>query len=119
MALPIVACFRHKGANDRKLGRMVLEKFPVPTKPDAFGNMGCYPWVGINPDSFNLLMQDSVFRDSVQAANRKGPDTKTPGGESDGTEAPSEEDKEKGKKNIFQRIFNHKPDEEEKKKKGN
>jgi len=120
MALPIVAWFWHKVANDRKLGKMVLEKFPVPTKPDAFGNMGCYPWVGINPDSFNLLMQDSVFRDSVQAASRKsGPDTKTPGGESDGTETPSDDDKEKGKRNIFQRIFNHKPDEEEKKKKGN
>jgi hypothetical protein len=117
MALPIVAWFWHKVANDRKLGRMLQEKFPQ-APPEVLGLLGCYPWIGIKPDSFNLLMQDSVFRDSVQSASRKsGPDAKTPGGEVEAADPP-EDSKEKGgkedKKNIFQRLFN-KRDEEKKK----
>lgn len=117
MALPIVAWFWHKIANDRKLGRMVLEKFPQ-AGPEVLGNMGCYPWIGIKPDSFNNLMQDSVYRDSVRSASvRSGPETKTPGGEGDGSETPEDKGKP-DKRNIFQRLFNQK-DEKEKKKDGN
>jgi hypothetical protein len=66
MALPIVAMFWHKVANDRKLGGLLREKFPDPTH--AVQNaLGCYPWIGINPDSFNVAMQeqDSTLRDSL------------------------------------------------------
>ncbi len=119
MALPIVAWFWHKVANDRKLSYLLFEKFPTP-KPEVLGNMGCYPWVGINPDSFNLLMRDSTFRDSVQSVNRRsGPSAATPGGESDGTETPAD-NKEKDdtdKKGLFQRLFNHKQEKKEEEKK--
>ncbi len=115
MALPIVAWFWHKLANDKKLGRLVLEKFPQ-AGPEVLGNMGCYPWIGIKPDSFNNLMQDSVYRDSVRSASvRSGPETKTPGGEGDG-DTPDDKKQAGDKKNIFQRLFNK--DEKEKKKEG-
>ncbi|MCA0238408.1 MAG: transglycosylase domain-containing protein [Bacteroidetes bacterium] len=119
MALPIVAWFWHKVANDKKLGRLVLEKFPTPA-PEVLNNLGCYPWIGIKPDSFNLLMQDSVYRDSVRSAStRSGPDAKTPGGEDDGDPAGENKGEEqKDKKNIFQRLFN-KREEKDKDKQGN
>jgi len=120
MALPIVAWFWHKVANDKKLMKMVTEKFPDP-KPEVQALFGCYPWVGISPDSFNLRMRDSTFRDSVQQAGASRPG-KTPGGEvtEEDDKKPTDKDGEKKpddkKGNIFQRLFNHKQEEEEKKK---
>jgi penicillin-binding protein 1A len=109
MALPIVGWFWHKIANDRKLGKLITEKFPEP-KPELQGMLGCYPYIGMNPDSFNLLMQDSVFRDSFQAAY--GKKKETPAEEE--SEAPKENDKgkpeEEKKPGIFKKIFGKKPD---------
>ncbi len=127
MALPIVAWFWHKVANDKKLGRLVQEKFPDP-KPEVSNALGCYPWIGIKPDSFNTLMQDSTFRDSIEAKWR-GPKTieETPGGElevemvKDGDN--KSDDTKKEKKGLLKTIFpfkgkdKDKDDDKDKKKK--
>jgi penicillin-binding protein 1A len=123
MALPIVAWFWHKIANDRKLGKLVTEKFPDP-KPEVSSELGCYPWIGINPDSFHTLMQqDSSFRDSIILIYTKKPDKTT---ENEPSEAPvdpaakKEEEPVDGKKQgLFKKIFGHRREEEkEKDKKG-
>jgi penicillin-binding protein 1A len=75
MALPIVAWFWHKVANDRKLSKLVLERFPDP-KPEereTWPELDCYHWIGIPQDSFELLMADSTRRDSIVARYTKGP----------------------------------------------
>jgi len=128
MALPIVAWFWHKMANDKKLGRLLTEKFEL--RPEAAGIINCHSWISIEPDSFNLLLnstQDSVLRDSLIAMYTVPPDSKTdkpatpPGGEdgSDPQKPPpgtpgKEEEKKQG---LFKRLFGHKPEEEEKDKK--
>ncbi len=122
MALPIVATFWTKIAADKKLGKLLNEKFPDP-KPEVQALFGCYPWVGINPDSFNRRMQDSTFRDSVQQAGVSR-SNKTPGGEGTDEDADKDKDKDKNKDkdkegdkkdgNLFRRIFNHKPEDQKK-----
>ncbi|MEO6038944.1 MAG: transglycosylase domain-containing protein [Saprospiraceae bacterium] len=116
MALPIVAWFWNKVANDKKLGKLLSEKFPD-AKPEVQALFGCYPWIGINPDSFSVRMQDSTFRDSLQqvGASRSN---KTPGGEV-GTDEDSGKDKkpkdgEKKSDGLFRRLFNHKPEDDKK-----
>ena len=106
MALPIVGWFWQKVANDKKLGKMLNEKFPE-LKPEVQNLFGCYPWVGINPDSFSRRMQDSTYRDSVY---RSGRAIKTPGGEDDGEEDEKKQGDKKG--NLFRRLFNHKPEDD-------
>jgi penicillin-binding protein 1A len=128
MALPIVAWFWHKVANDKKLGRLLTERFPEP-KYDTWSAMSCHSWLSIPPDSFNLLInniQDTVLRDSLVAMYTVPPsDKKTdkpatpPGGEggADDPQPPPANTKEEEKKGIFKRLFGHKPNEEEKDKK--
>ncbi len=124
MALPIVGWFWHKMANDKKLGRLLTEKFPTP-KPEVLAAVGCYPWVSIAPDSFNNLIntQDSVMRDSMIAkftspskdGNSMVPEP--PGGEGDGAiPATPENKKEEEKPGLFKRLFGHKPEEDKDKK---
>jgi penicillin-binding protein 1A len=116
MALPIVGGFWNKFARDGKMQRMFLEKFPEP-KPEVLSNLGCYPWIGIKPDSFNILMQDSTFRDSLQSVwgRKKEGSEEPPGGESEGPaeKAPAEKPQDGEKKGLFRRIFNHKPDKKD------
>ena len=118
MALPIVAWFWHKVANDKKLGKLLMEKFPDP-KPEVLALFGCYPWIGITPDSFSRRMQDSTFRDSLQQVGASRPG-KTPGGEV-GTDEDADKDKDKNdnkdeekKTGLFRRLFPHKPEDEKK-----
>lgn len=113
MALPIVAWFWHKMANDKKLGRLLTEKFPDP-KPEVLASVSCYSWISIAPDSFNTLIntQDTLMRDSIiamyTASSKKSDKPATP----PGGEPPLEGDKEKEEKpGLFRRIFGHKPDE--------
>lgn len=124
MALPIVAWFWHKVANDKKLGRLLTERFPSPG-PEVSASVNCFPWVSIEPDSFNAMIniQDSVLRDSLivmyTTVGKKA--TETPGGEETGinpVKAPEkkEEDKEK-KPGLFKRLFGHKPEEDKDKEK--
>lgn len=67
MALPIVGWFWHKMANDRKYSKLLQEKFQEPSK-HVLAQFNCYPWIGYSPDEWYVLMQDSVFRDSIQQA---------------------------------------------------
>lgn len=67
MALPIVGNFWHSMATKGgKLSRLLSEKFPSP-KPEVLASVGCYPWISIAPDSFNMLIAtpDSLLRDSL------------------------------------------------------
>jgi penicillin-binding protein 1A len=125
MALPIVAWFWHKLANDRKLGKIAQETFPDPPV-EVQSSLGCYPWIGIKPDSFLVLMQDSTFRDSIkqaqQARNGKPTDLENideaPNTDQEGGNIPEDNSKgtEENKKGIIKRLFGHKRDEDEKKK---
>jgi len=127
MALPIVAWFWHKVANDKKLGRLLTEKFPE-TPSEVWSAVSCHPWISIPPDSFNVLIntQDSVLRDSMIAmytgAKKDNKIVETPGGEG-GSETPGKApaDKEKEEKDkkpgLFKKLFGHKPEEEKDKKK--
>lgn len=122
MALPIVAWFWHKVANDRKLGKLITEKFPDP-KPEVAAQLNCYPWIGISIDSLHELMQDSTMRDSVVLIYTKKPDKTT---ENEPSEAPVDPAAKKGeepvdgkKQGLFKKIFGHRREEEkEKDKKG-
>ncbi len=118
MALPIVAWFWHKVANDRKLGGLLREKFPEP-KPEVLNALGCYPWIGVQPDSFNVAMQEtdsliSLYTSTVvKSADEEGE------GEGEQTEEEKEQRKEERKekrKEFFQNIFNNNQEEKKKKK---
>jgi penicillin-binding protein 1A len=129
MALPIVAWFWHKVANDKKLGRLLNEKFPTP-KPEVFASVNCHSWLSIAPDSFDMILnstQDTSLRDSLIAfyttpedpENKKSDKPATPPGGEGGAEdpkAPANKEEEK-KPGIFKRLFGFKPEEEKDKKK--
>lgn len=70
MALPIVAWFWHRMANDKKYGKLLTEKFPDPS-PAVLNQFGCPPWIGISPDTFNILMRDSTVADTIRARGYK------------------------------------------------
>jgi penicillin-binding protein 1A len=69
MALPIVAMFWHKVANDRKLSRLLQETFPE--NPQVQSKCGCPFRISISPDTLNMLLQDSTLRDSLRASGYK------------------------------------------------
>ncbi|MFN0036835.1 MAG: transglycosylase domain-containing protein [Saprospiraceae bacterium] len=125
MALPIVGGFWNKFASDKKLSKLLLERFPTP-RPEVLNVMGCQPWISISPDTFQMIMegigQDSILRDSMlQIYTKRLKPGETPGGEAppedkEGTEK-EEGDKPK-KEGLFRRIFRHKPDKEEEKQGG-
>jgi penicillin-binding protein 1A len=115
MALPIVGWFWHKVANDRKLGKLLTEKFPEP-KPEVLNSLGCYPWISISPDSFSLITQDSTMHDSLVLLYTKKKD-KTQ--EVEPSEAPAETkpegdkpDDEK-KPGFLKKLFGVKRDEDQ------
>jgi penicillin-binding protein 1A len=66
MALPIVGIFWHKMANDREFVKMYQNRFPEP-KPEVLALFGCPSYIGISPDTLNLLLMDSTIRDSLRA----------------------------------------------------
>lgn len=66
MALPIVALFWHKMANDREFVKMYQAHFPEP-KPELLELFDCPHMIPVSPDTLELLMQDSVIRDSLIA----------------------------------------------------
>lgn len=116
MALPIVGGFWNRIANDKKLSKMLQERFPTP-KPEVLNAMGCQPWISIEPDSFQMVMeqigQDSVMRDSlVKLYTKRLKPGETPGGEAP---ADDKEDQDQGKDSgekkeggLFRKIFKHK-----------
>jgi len=121
MALPIVGGFWNKIAGDKKLSKLLLEKFPTP-KPEVLNVLGCQPWISISPDTFQLFLQeigqDSTLRDSLlQVYTKRLKPGETPGGEVPVDKGTGEEDKDKPdgekKKSIFRRIFGQKSDKKE------
>ncbi len=123
MALPIVGGFWNRIANDKKLSKLLLERFPTP-KPEVLELLGCQGWISIRPDSFQMFMsgigQDSTQRDSLLTLYTKRPKF----GDPPGGEAPVEKDpvEEKGKgekkEGFLNRLFNHKSANKEESKKG-
>ncbi|MBC7777030.1 MAG: transglycosylase domain-containing protein [Phycisphaerae bacterium] len=123
MALPIVGGFWNRIAGDKKLNKLLLERFPTP-KPEVLNMLGCQPWILISPDSFQTFMaqvgQDSTLRDSLlQFYTKRLKPGETPGGEAPPDKGDPEENKDKPKKEgLFRRIFGHKPDKKEEKRGG-
>lgn len=125
MALPIVGGFWNKIAGDKKLSKLLLEKFPTP-KPEVLELMGCQSWISITPDSFQLFMQeigqDSTLRDSLlQIFTKRLKPGETPGGEAPPDKEPADDkDRPEGEKKdgLFKRIFRHKTSDKEDQKRG-
>lgn len=129
MALPIVGMFWHKIAGDPKLSKLLTERFPEP-KPEVLSQFGgCYPWIPTSPDTFALLMQDSIHRDSILATymkKRDGDESEAPvftgpvrevGIKPGLPKLPDPKDKDKEKKpGIFQKIFGHKSEDKKEQK---
>ncbi len=130
MALPINAWFWHKIANDRKLGKMVQEKFP-PLRGDLMNRFGCPFRLYITPDTFNILMRDSTVRDSMRANGFRNMKKvaeeffgKPPAGEqpttppNDGEEAPKgtkeeeREERRERRKDFFDKLLGKKKDDD-------
>ncbi|MCC7507440.1 MAG: transglycosylase domain-containing protein [Saprospiraceae bacterium] len=131
MALPIVAWFWHKVANDRKYGKILHDKFPEPS-PAIAGMFGCPTWIGISPDTFNILMQDSTIADTLRARGYKDVQDvldsyfgtqEPPGGE--GGDIPDEgegeqqgEDRRERRKDFFDKLLGREKEDKDKKKGG-
>lgn len=111
MALPIVAMFWHKMANDRKFVKMYQARFPE-AKPEVSGRFGCPYYIDISPDTLQMLLADTTIRDSLRAGGYKNlKETadkffEQPGAEGEG----SDQDPEK-KRNIFDRLFGRRQEE--------
>jgi penicillin-binding protein 1A len=116
MALPIVSDFWLRVSKNQKLSKLLYEKFPE-FKPEVLNQFGCINWIGIKPDSFLTLMQDSVFRDSVYAKWRKPkeePNSDEEGGIEEETPEPMKDGERRG---IIKKLFGIRKDKEEDEKK--
>lgn len=63
MALPIVGNFWYSVAIDAKSAKITQEKFVFDPKVNDL--VACPFRIGISPDTFNLLMQDTLYKDSL------------------------------------------------------
>jgi penicillin-binding protein 1A len=63
MALPIVGNFWYALAIDKKFAKVTQEKFEV--NENANASVACPFRIGISPDTLQLIMQDSFWRDSL------------------------------------------------------
>lgn len=112
MALPIVAMFWHKMANDPKFVKMYQARFPDP-KPEVLGRFGCPYHIDISPDTLQLLLADTTIRDSLRAGGYKNlKETADKYFEQTGEEGqdPEQQDPEK-KRNILDRLFGRRQEE--------
>ncbi|HLP94302.1 MAG TPA: transglycosylase domain-containing protein [Saprospiraceae bacterium] len=119
MALPIVGGFWNRIASDKKLNKMLLEKFPTP-KPEVLNLLGCQSWISVAPDSFQLIMQqagqDSLLRDSLMELYTNRKNLPPPGGEAPADPDDKKEDEEKGEKKkegIIERLLFRKKKKDE------
>ncbi len=134
MALPIVGWFWHKMANDKKYGKLLTERFPEPS-PAVLNQFGCPPWIGISPDTFNILMRDSTIADTMRARGFKDLEDvmnsyfgmqETPGGEGvdpeqrakDAEREERKEDRKERRKDFFDKLLGREREEKDKEKKG-
>ena len=128
MALPIVATFWHKVANDKKHRSLLSEKFK--DRPDISSKCGCPFRISVSPDTLNMLLQDSTVRDSLRAHGYKNlqeivrerfgdgvSDEPAGGGEidpdkfNDEIQPGSEKDKKKKGRDFFPKLFGRDPKE--------
>lgn len=116
MALPIVAWFWHKMANDRKFVKMYQAKFPEP-KPEVASRFGCPYRIDISPDTLNILLADTTIRDSLRAGGYKNLKETAEKyfeqneGQDDNTD-PNNPEKKRG---ILERLFGRKQEDAPKK----
>jgi len=126
MALPIVGGFWNKIAADKKLNKMLQEKFPTPSPKVLTLMDGCQPWINISPDTFQMFLQeigqDSTLRDSLmQLYTKRLKPGETPGGEVPPEKGPEEENEKpvgEKKEGLIRRIFNQKSDKEKERRGG-
>jgi len=69
MALPIVGNFWYALAIDKNFAKITQEKFVINEKVNVA--VSCPFRIGISPDTFNLLMGDTLFRDSLMRSGFK------------------------------------------------
>jgi len=65
MALPIAGLFWHKMANDREFMKWYTERFPEPP-PQVLAKFGCPGFIDISPDTLQLLLSDSTWREELR-----------------------------------------------------
>jgi hypothetical protein len=122
-----VGGFWNRIAGDKKLNKLLLEKFPMP-KPEVLNLFGCQPWINISPDTFQMFLnevgQDSTLRDSLLEVytNRLKPG-ETPGGEAPADkegdpEQPKDKPEGEKKDNLINRLFRHRGSDKEEAKRG-
>ncbi len=114
MALPIVAGFWHKMANDRKFVTMYQSRFPDP-KPEVSARFGCPLRISISPDTLNMLLADTTIRDSLRANGykflRETADRYfEQNGDPEDTENP---DGNPEKRSLFDRLFGRKKEDKQ------
>ncbi len=127
MALPIVGGFWNRISNDKKLTKLLWEKFPTP-RPEVLNMLGCQNWISISPDTFNMILQeagqDSLLRDSlIRVYSNRAKATPPPGGEApiEKEGVPEEENNSpegEKKEGFIRRIFRHKSSDKEEEKRG-
>jgi penicillin-binding protein 1A len=109
MALPIVGNFWYSLAIDKNFAKITQEKFEVNEEVNA--KVACPFRIGISPDTFYMIMQDSFWRDSLTRSGFRNlknimhelygyPDIEEPEGGEPDAEIPEnpEKSKEKSKK---------------------
>ncbi|MEZ4943129.1 MAG: transglycosylase domain-containing protein [Saprospiraceae bacterium] len=112
MALPIVALFWHKMANDKAFVKMYQARFPEP-KPQVAALFGCPMRIDVSPDTLDMLLMDSTIRDSLEAngyqylketADRYFDENGNPDNDPDNPER---------KRGLFDRLFGRKQEEKD------
>lgn len=116
MALPIVAWFWHKMANDRKFVKMYQAKFPDP-KPEVASRFGCPYRIDISPDTLNMLLADTTIRDSLRAGGFKNlkETAEKYFEQNEGQNDNSDPNNPEKKRGILERLFGRKQEDAPKK----
>jgi len=113
MALPIVALFWHKMANDRTFIKMYQASFPAP-KPEIAAMFGCPMRIDISPDTLNMLLSDTTIRDSLRANGYQNlKETADRYFEENGDTGNGNPDDAEKKRGLFDRLFGRKQDEKQ------
>lgn len=126
MALPIVATFWHKVANDKKHRNLMNEKFEV--RPEIDAKCACPLRISVSPDTLYMLLEDPEIRDSLRAHGYQNlqeivkekfgenvSDEPQGGGEIDpdkfNDQIQDDQDKKKKIKDYFPKLFGRDPKE--------
>ncbi|MCC6461888.1 MAG: transglycosylase domain-containing protein [Saprospiraceae bacterium] len=114
MALPIVAWFWHKMANDRQFVKMYQARFPEP-KPEVLAQFGCPLRIAISPDTLQMLLADTTIRDSLRSNGFKYlKETADKYFEQNGDPENPEDGDPNQKRGLFDRLFGRRQEEKPK-----